>query len=448
MDIIADGWVWFDKRLIGLKLQTLKNILTIQPRKVGDYPGEDPKPIYLYEEQENRIGIAREFYFGGGYRDILGKGDSWVCEGDSMCFDICPLKFKGVLRSEQAEALEEVLRKFKGGLLGGIVKAPPGWGKTTLVCAFIAALSVPTLVVVHKEFLLNQWKKRISQFLPDARVGHVQQDTCVYEDKHIVLGMVHSLSGRQYSDEFYKYFGMIITDECHRIGAATWSSVPPKFPARWRLGVSATPRRKDQAEDVFKYHIGSVVFTAKEKRLGAKVRRVWTPFKLVHTPSFNPSLARKTLLLRFLCGSTVRNTQITEQLVLAVQAGRKCLVVSERLKHLNVLETMFRDKWKFGENPTTDFYVGGRSEEALDQAAEAQVIFATVQLVSEALDIPSLDTLFLTTPLGDIEQIVGRILRPFEGKKDPIVVDFRDDEVGMFKNLGVSRDKYYKKEGW
>ena len=99
------------------------------------------------------------------------------------------------------------------------------------------------------------------------------------------------------------------------------------------------------------------------------------------------------------------------------------------------------------EAPSTGRYVGGMTQAERDESAKCQVIFATSQFASEGLDIPALDTLFLTTPMSDVEQAVGRILRAFEGKKDPIVVDIRDDKVAKFKRAGESRDKFFKRIG-
>lgn len=239
----------------------------------------------------------------------------------------------------------------------------------------------------------------------------------------------------------------VVLHNCHRIGAATWSQVPPKFKAKWRLGITATPRRKDGSDNVFYYHIGDILFAASEQRMKPKVRRVWTEFNLVKTPTLNPALIPKSLLLRFMCANKARNKLIAKQLVLALNAGRKVLVLSERLAHLTAMEMELREQWKDETDPlpTIGYYVGGMTEEALDVAAQKQVIFATRQFAEEGLDIPALDTLFLTTPMSDVEQAVGRILRPFEGKKEPVVVDFRDDRLTYCVKLGESRDRYYKK---
>jgi superfamily II DNA or RNA helicase len=426
-----------------LQIQATRAALTIQPVKIGNHPGEVPGPIKLYVETDDRLGIPREYFLARRknhdveFQVTDGNKDLWAG----------PLTFAGSLRPEQSKAIEFVSGAFLAGQTGMIIRAAPGWGKTVAACGLIAKLQVPTLVVVHKEFLVNQWKERIEQFLPGSKVGIIQQDSCDFAGKHIAIAMVHSLVAREYSPLLYRWPGLVITDEVHRIAAETWSHVPTKFPARWRIGISATPRRKDGADNVFLWHIGEVGFKAKEQRLQPKIRRVWTKFRLVETSRFNPNLASKPIMLQFLCANAARNQLIIEQVIMAAQMGRKLLVLSERLKHLDVLDGILRRFWpdNAGPPPTTGFYIGGLSQDALDEAAKAQVIFATSQLVSEGLDIPALDTIFLTTPLGDVEQAVGRILRPSPGKKEPIVVDFRDDEVRVFAKYGEMRDKLYSR---
>lgn len=443
MKVTIDTWAWVSKDDLSLtQLQALKAALTIHPRKVGDHPGEAPGPIKLYVEVGNSIGMAREYYLAR--RKPEHQVSFETTEGNQELWN-GPFIFAGELRDEQQEAVATVSKLLKEGATGGLIRAVPGWGKTVCACALMQALQVPTLVVVHKEFLVDQWQQRIQAFLPSASIGRVQQDVCDYKDRSVVIAMVHSLVDGNYPEEFYNWPGLVITDEVHRIGADTWSRVPPKFPARWRVGFSATPRRKDGADGVFLGHIGPVVFVAKEKRLGVKVRRVFTKFKLVKTDRLNPALVQKTMVLKFLCASDSRNQAIVEQLVLAVQAQRKILLLSERLQHLDTLNQMLLAMWpsNAGPVPSTGFYVGGMTQQALREAAEARVIFATSQFASEGLDIPPLDTLFLTTPLSDVEQAVGRIQRPHEGKKDPVVVDFRDDLVPLCQKFAEYRDKFY-----
>lgn len=439
---MVDTLAWLPKAELSLvRLQALRHSLTILPRKVGDHPGDEPEPIELFVELPDVIGVPREYFLMN--RKLDHEVEFNLTDGDHARWG-GPLKFSGSLREEQERAITVTIDRLNNGRTGGIIRAVPGWGKTVAACALSARLNVPTLVVVHKKFLVDQWQERIEQFLPGARVGRVQQDECDFEGKHIVIGMVHSLAAREYPKAFYGWPGLVIVDECHRMGAATWAPVPAKFRARYRIGFSATPHRKDGADNVFLYHLGDVLYASKEQRMKPKIRRVYTDFSLVKTERFNPNLAPKSLKLKFLCGSTSRNRLIHERLLMAIEAGRKVLVLSERLQHLRSMEANLRRTWAGkGPCPSTGFYIGGQTEDQLDRASEAQCIFATVQFAAEGLDIPALDTLFLTTPLSDVEQAVGRILRPYESKKEPIVVDFRDDKVTQFRKNGEARDRLY-----
>jgi len=438
MNVRIDSWAWLDKNeLSPEQVARVKKELIVRPRKVGNHPGPDPEPLHLYADGPDFLGVPRQYFF----QQNRHKHTVDLCVNATKEWEE-PLSFSGQLRGEQAQALEVVVGVLRGGNLGGILQAVPGWGKTVWACALMARLKVPTLVVVHKEFLMDQWMERIGQFLPGASVGLVQQDKCDIVGRHIALAMLASLSCHEYDESLYRWPGMVLVDEVHRIGSHYWSQVPPKFPTRWMLGLSATPRRKDRADKVFLYHIGEIIFKATEKRLAFKVKKVYTSFRVVKTPNFNPALMSEGLLLRFLCKSSDRNRKITGLLVDALKAERKVMVLSSRLKHLHRLKELIEaEEWV--KPPTVGFYVGGMSKKARKESEECQLIFATTQMCTEALDIPPLDTLFLVTPLGDVEQAVGRILRPVPGKKDPIVVDVRDEEVEHCRKLASYRDRQY-----
>lgn len=253
----------------------------------------------------------------------------------------------------------------------------------------------------------------------------------------------------------------VLVHNCHRVSARTWSGVPSLFPAKWRFGVTATPRRKDGCEEVFFTQLGKIFFTSTEQRLGVKVKRVFSEFRLIKTDRFNPALAPRSLILKFLVRSRERNAIIAAQLVRAIEAGRKVLVLSEQLAHLDAIEGVFQKAWQaqYPETlPEIGWYVGGRSKSELQMDAKADLILATSQYAKEGLDIPDLDTLILASPLSDVEQAVGRIQRPFTGqttrwdkgqrvsftgKKEPIVVDIRDDAIPMFFRSGEARDVFY-----
>lgn len=443
-----DGWARVPKASLSeTQLDELRRQLTIQPRKVGDHPGEAPGPIYLFSETDGEFSVPRQWFL------------EHAADRHQISYDVTdgsldwpgPVEFKGTLDADQESALAMFMGAKASGNLGGILQAQCGWGKTVAALAIIAAFQRPTLVTVHKAFLLRQWKRRIERFLPGAKVGIARQNKCDFKGKHIVLGMNTSLHLRDYDPEFYDYFGLIVSDEVHHVSAPTWSTILPKFRARYRLGLSATPRRADRTESVFFRHIGPVLFQGTIKRLPCRVKRVFNNITLPESLRTNPTLLRTTLATKLICANGLRNETITSNIIRAAQSGRKIIVMSSiRSRHIVPLEAMFRRLWPSdaGPLPTTSFFLGGMSENALEEAQDAQVIFATTQMAKEALDIPQLDTLILTTPAGDIEQIIGRIQRDFPGKKEPMVVDFRDDNIAVCKRLGEYRWKYYLKQGW
>ncbi len=182
MDVLVNGWAWLPKaELTASQLVALKKTLTIEPRRTSVEQKTEPEPIPLWTETATHIGIAREYFFQN--RRPHHTVEWGVTEGST---DWHPAKFEGQLRPEQQTAMTEVLKRFHAGQLGGIIQAKPGWGKTVTALAIAAKLKVPTLVVVHKKFLMDQWIERIQgnpeegrqAFLPDARVGRVQQYEC------------------------------------------------------------------------------------------------------------------------------------------------------------------------------------------------------------------------------------------------------------------------------
>ncbi len=424
-------------------VKRLKQMLTIQPRDMGyGLPDE----LECYSEKKGVLSVPRQF--------LLDRG-AGVHEYDFRVEPGLPIDvpFAGTLFPDQQKAEDRVVNAFTvGNVYGGIVNMPAGTGKTVVSLSMISALGVKTLVLVHKAFLLNQWKRRIREFMPSARIGHVQRSTCDYRDKDIVIGMIQSLVGdRRYPEQLYKEFGLVVVDECHHMSAPKFSQSIPLFPAKYRLGLSATPYRKDGTGDLFKWHLGRVLYTAHTERLTPKIKRVSTSFRFVRTESFKEEKIPRGKLITIMSRSKIRNQVILKQIVGAANAGRKIIILSERVNHLVELEKMYCALIKTKsdvDSHTTAFYIGGLADDELAKSEKADVIFATYQMAREALDIPALDTLVFATPIGDIIQAAGRILRSHDEKKDPIIVDILDPKVKMGAGLYQARLKTYKKKGW
>jgi superfamily II DNA or RNA helicase len=304
---------------------------------------------------------------------------------------------------------------------------------------------------VHKEFLMNQWADRIMDCydIKKSDIGFVQQNVCEFEDKKIVMIMIQSLLARDYPKSMFDYFGTLCIDECHRIAAQEFRKAIVLFPARYRLGVTATPRRADKMENVFFWHIGNIVTIGEERRLKPRVKVIKTNLDLTHRDLNNmyDFRGKQNLnkVITYLIENDKRNRIIVSLIKKALKTGRKMMILSGRLDHLERLKIMMdMEMVKDGLRYTSGYYIGGMSEEERTISATRQLIFATVQMAAEGLDIPDLDTLFLVTPKSDIEQAVGRILRTYDGKKEPVVVDF-SDPIEICVNMLKKRVSFYRK---
>ena len=189
------------------ELKDIKKDLTVNPYVVGDFGNGSEKRFSLYMESPNSIYIPRFYAFDNYGQPTKSKMD------EGLDIDI---EFNGSLRKEQ----EPIIELYKKACLekgGGLISLKCGGGKTVLALYIISMLKKKTIVVVHKDFLMTQWRDRITQFLPQARIGKIQQNTIDIENKDIVLAMVQSLSQKEYDPEVFSSFGLAIFDECHHL---------------------------------------------------------------------------------------------------------------------------------------------------------------------------------------------------------------------------------------
>ena len=196
--------------------------------------------VSFYRESVKKMYLPR--YYGTLQ---FGVPESKIADGEDIS-----LSFSGSLRPLQ----ENIVRSFleKGN---GLIEVGCGQGKTICALNIIQRLGKKTLVIVHKEFLLNQWIERIAEFLPDARVGKIQGQTIDIENKDIVIGMLQSLSMKEYSDSLFTSFGFVVIDEVHHISSEVFSNFLFKVVTKHMLGLSATMERKDGTTPFFKMFI-------------------------------------------------------------------------------------------------------------------------------------------------------------------------------------------------
>jgi superfamily II DNA or RNA helicase len=348
--------------------------------------------------------------------------------------------FKGKLREEthQIEAHKKAINQGHG-----ILSLPCGFGKTTVALAIACTLGYRTMIIVHKEFLANQWKERIEQFCPGATVGIVQQSK-IETNCDFVIAMLQSLSMKEYSFDDFDSIGTVIVDEAHHICAKVFSQSLFKLCPRHIYGLSATPVRKDGLTQVLHWFMGSTFFAVERKDQDqVEVRTHWYSCNMYKQP---PPVNRtgKISLVQMIT-DIVEYSPRTEMILKIIKKNlkqkRKILVLSERRSHCEEIVSNF-------PVDIAGLYMGGISREELDKSAEKQLIVGTYTLAHEGLDIPTLDTLVMATPKSDIKQAVGRILRETPGKKNNPVIHDICDTWSMFIAMFHKRRRVYREGGF
>lgn len=417
----------------------LKKDLTMSPN-INFTLSSDAEQFEIFKESEKRLYIPR--YYGLQKFGIPDKIS--LHEGKD-----CPaLVFQGTLRDQQLEPVENFIKAANNPLKrGGIISVPCGFGKTIMSVYIACVFKKKTMFVSHKDFLNQQFSNTVKEFVPDAKIGIIKQSKIQVENKDFVIASLQSLAIRDYDIDIFKDFGLIIIDEVHHLGAEVFSRAFAKMNAPIILGLSATLNRKDGMRKVFEYFIGKSVFKfAKKEHIEMNVE-MHKYFNTDTSYSANKLLwngkPNSAGMINNICAFTPRNEFIIElvQQILQKECNRKILILSERRAQLNIFETMLKTKGY----ESIGYYVGGLTQYDLDISATKQIILATYQMAAEGMNIPTLNTLILASPISDIQQAVGRILRekPSERKYIPLCIDIWD-EFSIFVRKGYTRIKYYK----
>lgn len=377
--------------------------------------------------------------------EALGPADA---DGRGVGVDLPKsLRFGGTMRPHQIEALTA----FRAAGHTGILCLPCGYGKTFTGIAAAAEYGKRFLIVVHKEFLADQWSEELRKLLPGARIGRIQGERCD-TDCDVAIAMIQTICSRVYAPGTFDAFGFAVFDEVHHLGAEHFSQTLQRIHCRAMLGLTATPVRADGLSKVFEWYLGKIVY--------AIMKRPKDDTVVVEALHYDCDDYAYTEVKTDFKGDPIRACMINNiadyaprtQRILAMLApyledsSRKLLILSDRREHLVAFETGFRERGV----TSIGYYVGGMKQAKLDESAEQQVILGTFAMASEGMNIPTLNAVLLATPKSSIEQSVGRILRlrPEERTVQPIIFDVVD---GAFKEcLGqwARRRKFYKECGY
>ena len=422
--------------------QFYKNIKSNLTREAKQYQNSPIVILKFYLENPTFLIIPRFFPIEQYTRDFTVKD----VYGNGQDIDInCNI----TLRDELQESTVFWFANFKRG----IVQAAPGSGKTVVAIKMIAEKRKKTFILVHRDSLVDQWKERLLQYTDLDETEIVKLTTAKFF-KNVEAPIIIS-TNQTFASIINKYgsakvvdtmknanIGIFIGDEVHTtVGAPTFSQCSIHVPAKYVYGLSATPYRYDGNSDIIEYHLGPV-FTpsGKASTMGAKVTVILMSFGVIKGRERYINWGGYFQRARYL--NMLKNSKVLIDLSLSLisrfeKDQRQIIFVNERIKFIETLYSMISstDKSKF---------IGSEKNEVLNK----QITFATPGKVRDGVDCPQKDCIILTSPITNIEQMCGRIVRIKEGKSQPIVIDIVDIDTTRISGSLFKRLDYYEARKW
>ena len=435
-----------------------------------DMPNYDESRfIYLGSDEGKYIVLPR-----GLREDILKKFDnagiSYKIEDKRTQGRELNISFKGELRESQIPAVETMLENETG-----ILHAATAFGKTVVCCDMIARRGISTLILVDRADLMNQWIKRLDEFLDiDEELPEYQTKTGRTRKRKSLIGnlqgahdtltgivdvaMIRSLKKKDGFHSMLKEYAQVYFDECHHAASESAIEVLQEINAKYVYGVTATPKRGDGKEKINEFLLGPIRyrFTAKDRAeeqnidhlVYPRFTRTVKPHHLSKTPYGNDAYE----LIR---NNDVRDEQIIRDVADCVQAGRTPVVLTKYVDHANKLSERLKkyaDRLILltGANGTKVRRAQVKELNEVDDS-DSLILVGTGSLLGEGFDFPRLDTLFMATPVSGenvVEQYVGRLNRDYDGKENVIVYDYVDSHIPKFDKMYAARLKAYKKIGY
>ncbi|MDF0599419.1 DEAD/DEAH box helicase family protein [Psychromarinibacter sp. C21-152] len=411
-----------------------------------------PRVIACAEDYADHIALPRGVL--GALQDLATEAGI-LLEVDDQRYGGARIKtrFTGSLTQKQDWAAKALLAED-----AGVLSATTGFGKTVLAASLIASRGVNTLILVHRRQLLDQWLTRLETFLDTSNtaIGHVGSGKRKLSGK-IDVALMQSLVKRGEVDDCVADYGQLIVDECHHISAASFELVARRSKARYVLGLTATPYRKDGHHPIIFMQCGPVRY-----RVDAKGEAATRSFN--HSYFSRPTEFRLPLgegappiqsIYQMLARNEVRNDLIFDDVLRALDAGRSPVLLTERREHV----AYFADRFKgFAKNIIVlQGGMGAKQRQAAYNALkdvpekEERLLIATGRYLGEGFDDARLDTLFLTMPVswkGTLAQYAGRLHREHHNKKEVVVVDYADLNVPALARMHQRRTSGCKNLGY
>jgi len=434
------GYAIRKDQLTPAQTRQLRTALTVKPAIAPEFSaGIEPFPIFY--ESPSRWYVPR---FWGLENCGPADGDARL-EGLSLRTE---LQFNKTLREEQLP----IVNAFRDGGYNGLICVPCGYGKTFMAIWLACQLRRRFLVVVHQEFLMEQWRKELEGSIPGIRVGKLQGPKAqVGADYDCCICMLQTVAGRDWPVDTFNTFGFAIFDECHHLGAEHFSKALMSIQTKHMLGLSATPDRPDGLDNVFLWYLGPVRYQIKvrdpDDSVEVRVLRFTSADEAyADTPTDVRGEVSRPKLCNQLSEYGPRTTAICDELEPALKEGRKLLILSDRIAHLKVFEEEFKKRGF----TSMGYYIGGMKAAQRDESSTQQIILASFTMSSEGMNIKDLNTVALVTPKSRIEQAVGRIFRLKKEERtfNPIIYDIIDVPHDVCIRQYKKRAEFYKQCGY
>ncbi len=421
--------------------------------RLPTYP--HPRIVFSGELQADRLVLPRGV-LDGAVRILSSAGARVRVTDERQHLKRMLVEFQGTLRPEQTEAVH-ALEKHEFA----VFVAPPGAGKTVVACALVAARKTPTLVLVHRQPLVEQWRSRLSQFLnvAEEEVG-LLSGTKKRATGRVDIAMLQTLSRASALSDVLPHYGQVIVDECHHIPALSFEQVLKQLPVRFVLGLTATPYRKDGLQKIIQFQCGPIRHEVRTLEIGDVPKRVVVRETGFSIPEEAGPMAAFHVVWHYLVRDAARTEMIAGDVVRALLESRVPLVISDRKEHLQSLceaiqgQSSGADIRMFrldGEVPLPERKrMMSELRTAIEEKQKACLV-STASLIGEGFDLPALDTLFMALPIsfkGRLVQYAGRLQRPSAGKKDVLVYDYVDTSCAMTLKMYRNRLRAYRYMGY
>lgn len=411
-----------------------------------------PRVIACAEDLRRYVGLPRGVL--EGVMDLFRRQRVRVDIVDyRFVGNLLQVDFQGERRPNQTQAAKALAAHD-----AGVLCAPTAFGKTAVAAQLIAMRKVNTLILVHRRHLMDQWRERLALFLglTNKQIGQIGGGRSS-RNGNIDVAVIQSLVRRGEVKDLVSEYGQVIVDECHHVSAFSFEQVLKKVKAKYVVGLTATPIRKDGHHPIIMMQCGPIRFNinSRQQTINSAIQHELIP--RITTFSIPPECQDIAIHETYsaLVNDEKRNELIVTDVVTAIEEGRFPLLLTERTDHIQLL-------LKKLERLVPNLFVmkGGMGKKQRDLVAsqvrtlpksQPRVIIATGRYIGEGFDDALLDTLFLAMPIswrGTLQQYVGRLHRLHENKHLVQVYDYVDASVPVLNRMYEKRLKAYKAVGY